>query len=90
METTAPKRKARITDLNRHDLSLIIASNLEKLETDYVVFDRALRKVLVKDGSAADLKFKAAEAGSIIPLGTVTFEAKLYRSYAVDPKLLTD
>ena len=86
---TALKNKVQVTQLQAEDFSGVVHDNLATLETSYVVLDERQNKIIVMDGSAADQRIKAAKAGEVVPLGTVTVNEVLYRIYLVSHSLLS-
>ena len=87
MSSTIKTRVVSITPVSREDYTGFIAGNLQKLQTSFVLIDQNLGKVIVKNDSDADLKFKAARPGTVVPIGTVDYEGSVYRIYMVSPEL---
>ena len=83
------KAKVSVTDLAGVAYESAIASHEKELETTYVLLNKKTRLVAVKDGNVADMKFRIAPPGSVVPVGTVTVKDVLYRLYLASPDLIS-
>ncbi|MDR3558071.1 MAG: hypothetical protein P4L61_00920 [Candidatus Pacebacteria bacterium] len=81
--------KVSVTDLAGVAYESVIASHEEELETSYVILDKKMHKVAVKDGNLADMRFRIAPPGDVVPIGMITTNGALYRLYLVSPDLLS-
>jgi len=84
-----PSPKVRIKRLTPSDFEGIVRSNKQTLATSFVVINQDRNEVLVLDQNAADMKFRSSPTGMCVPTGTKTIDGSLYRTYLVNPKLLT-
>ena len=89
MNSTIKKRVVSTTPVSREDYTGVIIDNPELLKTDFVLIDGKQGKVIVKNDSLADLRFKAAKPGMVVPVGTVEHDESVYRLYLVSPELLS-
>ena len=81
--------KVTTVSLGKLDLAKIIAENAALFETGYVLLNAKKSEVLVKDKSAADIRFRKADAGDIVPIGSITVKEVIYHRFRVNPKLLS-
>lgn len=88
MKTTAPNKRAQVTDLRKEDYASVIRDNLVALETAYVIVDPKQNKVIVKDGSVADQKIKTSEPGDVVALGPTRVDGSTYRTYLLSPDFI--
>ena len=82
-------RKGRMTSFSNDDFSELVRSNQNKLESGFVILDKADGRVLVKDGSTAELRFRASPAGQAMPVSSFDLDLVKYRVYLVSQNLLT-
>ena len=81
--------KVTVISLGKLDFPRIIAENIAVLETDYVLVNAQKNEVLVKDKSTADMQFRKADAGNIVPLGSIVEQGVTYHRFRVNPELLS-
>ena len=81
-------KKVSVTSLGTSDYCTFIRIHADLLAVSYVIFDKNLRKVIVKADSPADVTFRSAPAGKVVPFGTMGCDGVKYRIYIVSPDLI--
>lgn len=81
-------KEVKIRFLEKRDFAGVVSTNQEQLITSYIIVDGQTNEVIVRDGNAADMKFRNSAAGQCMPTGNHEINGALYRTYRVSAELL--